>query len=142
MGRRTSRELSMKLLYQMEIQKDGIKEQIEGFISENNINGEDREFICELIDGVLKNKRDIDNLIEKNLKGWKIDRISKIDLSILRLAIHEILNRPDIPLSVSINEAIELAKKYSTEESGAFINGVLGKIAEHAPVTKREKRHS
>lgn len=142
MGRRTSRELSMKLLYQMEIQKDGIKEQIEDFISENNINGEDREFICELIDGVLKNKRDIDNLIEKNLKGWKIDRISKIDLSILRLAIHEILNRPDIPLSVSINEAIELAKKYSTEESGAFINGVLGKIAEHAPVTKREKRHS
>ena len=142
MGRRTSRELSMKLLYQMEIQKDGIKEQIEGFISENNINGEDREFICELIDGVLKNKRDIDNLIEKNLKGWNIDRISKIDLSILRLAIHEILNRPDIPLSVSINEAIELAKKYSTEESGAFINGVLGKIAEHAPVTKREKRHS
>lgn len=139
MGRRTSRELAMKLLYQIEIQKDEVEEQIEDFISENNIDGDDREFICELVGGALKNKPDIDNLIENNLRGWKLERISKVDLSILRLAIYEILNRMDIPLNVSINEAIELAKKYSTEESGAFINGILGKIAaENAAARKKE----
>ena len=80
-------------------------------------------------------------ILSKNLKDGRLTGYRNRPFD-TETAIHEILNRLDIPLSVSINEAIELAKKYSTEESGAFINGVLGKIAEHAPVTKREKRHS
>ena len=78
--------------------------------------------------GVLNNKEKIDNLIEKHAIGWKLNRISRVDLSILRVSIYEILFRDDIPYNVSVNEAIELAKKYSTNEAGSFINGILSKV--------------
>lgn len=129
MGRRASREIAMKLLYQLEIQKDDRMEQIKSVLDENNITGKDRQYILDVLEGVEKNLAYIDRLIEKHSKGWKINRISKVDLSILRLSIFEISFRDDIPVSVSINEAVELAKKYSGEDAGAFINGILGKIS-------------
>ena len=128
MGRRASREIAMKLLYQLEIQKNDRDDQVKMSLEENILSENDSKYISDIIDGVQKNLSYIDKLIEKHSKGWKINRLSKVDLSILRLSIYEISYREDIPHNVSINEAVELAKKYSGEEAGAFINGILGKV--------------
>lgn len=133
MSRRTAREAAFKLLFQMEIQKDDPKKQIEFFLEQgdfddNDVDDNDKEFILDVIKGTISDLSEIDKSIEVYLKGWKINRISKVDLAILRLAIYEILNRDDIPTNVSVNEAVEIAKKYSGEESGSFINGILGKF--------------
>ena len=128
MGRRASRELAMKLLYQTEIQKSNRKEQIERALTENKLTSKDKAYVSEILEGVFDNTEFIDRLIEKYSKGWKINRLSKVDLSILRLSIFEIHYMEDIPVSVSVNEAVELAKKYSGDEMAPFINGILGKL--------------
>jgi N utilization substance protein B len=129
MGRRASREIAMKLLYQLEIQKDSRDEQVEFTLEKYNLDVKNRNYINDIVKGVFDNIEYIDKNIEKHAKGWKLSRLSKVDLSILRLSTYEICFRKDIPFNVSINEAVELAKSYSNEESGAFINGILGKIA-------------
>jgi len=128
MGRRTARELAFKLLFQMELQKSDIDEQIEVFFEENEAEEKQKKYIIDVVRGTRKEIAEIDKRVGKYLKGWKLGRLSKTDLSILRLAVYEILNRDDIPQNVSINEAVELAKTYGSEESAAFINGVLGQI--------------
>jgi len=129
MGRRASREIAMKLIYQLEIQKDSREEQINNTLEQYDLNENDREYILDVVKGVFKNQEEIDGTIEKFSKGWKLSRISKVDLAILRLAIYEMCHRDDIPFTVAINEAVELAKNYSGEESGSFINGILGKLS-------------
>lgn len=129
MGRRASRETAMKLLYQLELQRDDKDEQINYVLEENALMENDKNYLLDVIEGVHKNLELIDKTIEKYSKGWKINRISKVDLSILRLSIYEISFRADIPFNVSINEAVELAKRYSNEDAGAFVNGILGKVA-------------
>lgn len=138
MNRRKSRELSMKLLYQMCVNKeeyqdviDNLKESIECDLkTEEDIDLQDidMDYITRIIKGVDGNKEIIDIELEKYLVNWKISRISKIDLTIMRICTYEIMFESDIPDNVSINEALELAKKYSDEKSAAFINGVLDKI--------------
>lgn len=128
MGRRASREAAMKLLYQLEIQKSDRSEQIDMALEDENFTDNDKKYIRNIIDGVNEKVALIDSIIEKNSMGWKITRLSKIDLSVLRIGIYEILYREDIPFSVSVNEAVELAKKYSGEDAGAFINGLLAKV--------------
>lgn len=128
MGRRASRELAMKLLYQLEVQKGNREEQINRFFEENSFSEKDKKYISDVIEGVCANQAFIDTLIETHSKGWKLNRISKVDLSIIRLGIYEICYRDDIPVSVSINEAVELAKTYSSEDAGSFVNGILSKI--------------
>lgn len=130
MGRRAAREMAMKLLYQMEIQKDDIEAQIRIFFEQNPVPENDSEYIKDIVFGVFRNSKHISDTIEKHSRGWKITRISKIDLSILRLSIYEICFRVDIPFSVSVNEAVELAKKYSSEEAGSFINGILSRLSD------------
>jgi len=138
MNRRKSRELAMKLLYQMSISKEnykdvilGLEESIEkGASDEEGIDLKDIDmgYINRVLQGVEENKDIIDREIEKYLLNWKISRLSKIDLTIMRISVYEVLFEVDIPNSVSINEAIELGKKYSDEKSAAFINGVMDKI--------------
>ena len=130
MGRRAAREIALKLLYQLEIQKDNREEQIEFVLDESTLGKNDKQYITSIIDGVFSNVAHIDGIIEKYSKGWKLGRLSKVDLSILRLSIFEIGFRDDIPFSVSVNEAVELAKRYSSEEAGSFVNGILSKLAE------------
>ena len=84
------------------------------------------------------NQEYIDNMIEVHSKGWKIGRISKVDLSIMRLSIYEICFRNDIPLNVSVNEAVELAKKYSNEDAGSFVNGILSKVSTRRSMPKQK----
>jgi len=129
MGRRASREAAMKLLYQLEIQKSDRSEQIDMALEDENLTDNDKKYIRGIIDGVNEKIVLIDSIIEKKSLGWKISRLSKIDLSILRVGIYEILYRDDIPYSVTVNEAVELAKRYSNEEAGAYVNGLLAKVS-------------
>ena len=132
MNRTLMRENAFRLLYSLEVQKNkdlNILEQIDLYFESNKItDGEAIEYIKDVITGVEKNKVEINNLIEQNLKSnWKMERRSKIDLSLLELAIYEIKYK-DIPYKVAINEAVELAKKYGEDSSKTFVNGILASI--------------
>lgn len=134
MDRSCIRELAFKLVYSIEIQKtEDIAEAIDLYIEANEITSNSaKEYIQDAINGIEKNKKSIDEMIEKNLKQeWKLERISKIDLSILRLAIYEILYK-EIPYKVAINEAVELAKKYGEETSKKFVNGILASVVKES----------
>ncbi|SHJ65489.1 transcription antitermination factor NusB [Tepidibacter formicigenes] len=128
MSRKISRELAMKLFYQIEMTKDYTIERVEDFIEENSHENFDKDYILNVGSKFIENKDEVDEFITKYSKGWKLDRIAKVDLSIIRLAIVELIYREDIPFKVSINEAVELAKKYANEDSSSFINGVLGSV--------------
>ncbi|MDV4152164.1 transcription antitermination factor NusB [Clostridium sp. AL.422] len=129
MNRKRSREIAMELLFGMTLSKNTLEETIETFVEdyEMKLNTIDLDYIKEILIKVEENKVEIDNKIEESLNNWKLDRISKVNLSILRLAIGEMLYIEDIPEKVAINEAIEMTKKYSDEKSVSFINGVLDK---------------
>lgn len=130
MNRTAIREQAFKLLYSLEIQKqDNLKEAIELFIENNEITDvAAKEYINDAILGIQKNEEKIISQIEKNLKkDWKIERVSKIDLVILKLAIYEIQYK-ELPFKVVINEAVELAKKYGEDSSKNFVNGILASI--------------
>lgn len=130
MSRKSAREEVMKLVYQMIMNKSSSEETLQNFYEnqENELSLEDRDYITSCITGIQENIEKIDKYIEEYSKGWKINRISKVDLAIMRLSIYEMMERQDVPNAVSINEAIELAKKYSGEKSSVYINGVLGNI--------------
>ncbi len=130
MNRTAIREKAFKLIYSLEIQKyESLQEQINLYFESENIeNVEAKEYIEDAVLGIEKNKAKIIELIQKNLKSdWKIERISKIDLAILKLAIYEIKYK-EIPFKVVINEAVELAKKYGEDSSKNFVNGILASI--------------
>ena len=130
MNRSTMREEAFKVIYSLEIQKEtDKKEQIGLYIESNHIESEEaKKYIEDAILGIEKNIEEIDNLIKINLReNWKIERISKIDLSILRLAIYEIKYK-EIPYKVAINEVVKLAKKYGEDTSKNFVNGILASI--------------
>ena len=130
MERTQIREQAFKLIYSLEIQKvEDLKEAIDLYMEANEITSQKAiEYIEDAILGIDKNKKEIDDQIEKNLKqDWKIERISKIDLSILRLAIYEIKCK-EVPFKVAINEAVELAKKYGEDSSKKFVNGILASV--------------
>ena len=130
MKRSAIRELTFRLIYSLEIQKtEDLEEQIELYLECNEVeDNEAKEYIKDAIIGINENINEIQGLIEKNLKAdWKIDRISKIDLSLLKLAIYEIKYK-NIPYKVAIKESLELAKKYGEETSKNFINGILASV--------------
>lgn len=130
MNRSDMREHAFKLIYSLEIQKvDNIQEQVDLYFESNNIKDEEaKKYITDAILGIEKNKAEILSDIEKNLKKeWKLNRISKMDLSVLKLAIYEI-KFSEVPYKVSINEAVELAKKYGEDKSKKFVNGILASI--------------
>ncbi len=130
MSRKRARKEVMFSIYQMdindkydyEIQKEFLKEKI------NDIH--ELHYVKKIIGFFLENKEIIDDHIVKSLKKWNIDRLPKVDLAILRLAITEFFYFPDIPIEVSLNEAIEMAKEYSDKDSSKFINGVLAGVIE------------
>ncbi|HDK7174106.1 TPA: transcription antitermination factor NusB [Clostridium botulinum] len=142
MNRRKSREVAMRLLFQTTLNEENLEEALENLKdvreSEESAKEKDYEsvdlkdvdidYVKRIIKGIEKNKEEIDEKIKGNLKNWKIERLSKVDLSILRLCTYELKFEEDIPSKVSVNEAIELAKKYSGEKAATFINGVLGKM--------------
>ena len=129
MNRSLSRELVFKLLYELEVQKENQLEQIDLYIENNEIKDKKTiEYLKEIVNGIKENREIIESLISKNLKkDWSIDRISKVNIDILKLEIYEI-KFMDLPYKVGINEAVELAKKYGDDGSKQFVNGVLASI--------------
>lgn len=126
MGRKAAREGAMRLLFQMEVNEDYSDEAKSLFLENFEYDEMETKYIDEAHISIMKNIETIDKYIEENLEGWSIYRLAKVDLAVLRIAIYEILFRKDIPIEVSINEAIEIVKKYSNYDSFKFINGVLG----------------
>lgn len=130
MNRKLSREKTMELLFSMTLSKESVEEVVETFIDnyESNLKEIDLTYLKQTLAGVENNKEAIDEVISSNLHNWKIDRISKINLTILRLASYELLYNEEVPKNVAINEALELTRRYSDEKSVSFVNGVLDKI--------------
>lgn len=153
MNRKKTRDLGMRLLFEMMIKKENYLEVLtnlkevtkkDEFVSDlidadENSKEKDPEnwdleeidiqYLTRTLKGIEENEKELDKTIEKHLKKWKLDRLAKVDLAILRLSTYEILFDEDIPVNVSINEGVELAKKYSEDKSPAFINAVLDNIS-------------
>ena len=133
--RKRAREAAMSLLYSIEYNRSDIAYQIESFMADKELaefSAEAKDFILEIANGVVENFGNIDPLIEQHARGWSFNRIAGIDIAVLRLCIYEIFYREDIPANVSINEAVNMAKKYGHDESGTFVNGILGSIYREA----------
>ena len=130
MNRVKSREYLLQLAYQMEITSETALETFNSFMENEDISKDDLDlaYIKSGLLGIEENKEKLDSLIESQLVKCKLNRISKVNLSILRISTYEILFAEDVPGKVSINEAIELCKKYSDNKSVSFINGVLDKV--------------
>ncbi len=129
MTRKEARELLMQLLYQMELLDDHSEETKDAYLEKNFSEKGHRDYAAELLNLVLTKKDYVDAKINENSNKWNTSRMPKVDVAILRLAVVELLYMDDIPDAVAINEAVDMAKKYGTDESKAFINGILGKIA-------------
>lgn len=132
MTRRELREQVFQLLFRVEFnERDEMPEQVRLFFEGEEALASEKEqlIITQKYDMILEKLSQIDGMIDQKAQGWKVSRMGKVDLAILRLAVYEISFDEEIPTSVAINEAVELAKKYGQEESGKFVNGVLAKFA-------------
>jgi len=127
-NRRKSRELAMQALFYMDMSQNDSDELLEHFCLNFATSKKARPFFLKLVKGVIQARPEIDSIIETFSDNWKINRMSCVDRNIMRVAVYELLYCQDIPSKVSINEAIDVGKKFGTEESGAFINGILDSI--------------
>jgi N utilization substance protein B len=130
-GTRTrARECALQALYQLDLSGGDPRDALRLILAHfEEADKETEQFADELVRGVQSERRAIDELIQKSSTNWKLDRMARVDRNILRLAVYEILRRADVPLRVTLNEAVELGKKFGSEESSAFVNGVLDRIA-------------
>jgi N utilization substance protein B len=138
-ARRTkSRERALQALYQIDVASTDLEEALARFWrSFEPVEREVRQTAEALVRGVAAHRRQIDEAIEAVSVNWRLDRMAKVDRNVLRLAVHELLHRPEVPVKVVIDEAIELGKKFGSESSGAFVNGVLDRIAAGLPAARR-----
>lgn len=131
MSRRELREQIFKLLFRIEFNsKEEMQEQTEFFFEEeeNQADAGDTAYIIRKLNGILEKLSEIDRVLNEKVQGWNTERMGKVDLTILRLAVYEILFDDTIPVGVAINEAVELAKKFGQDSSSSFVNGVLAKF--------------
>jgi transcription antitermination protein NusB len=137
-SRRTrARERALQALYQIDVAAEGIDDALARFWkSFEPVEREVMDLAETLVRGVAKHRRAIDDRIEAVSTNWRLDRMAKVDRNVLRVAVYELLET-DVPVKVAINEAIELGKKFGSESSGAFVNGVLDKIAAGLPGERR-----
>ncbi len=127
-NRRKSRELAMQALFYIDMSQNDSNDLLELFCVNFSPSKKARPFFLKLVNGVVQEKSEIDSIIEKFSDNWKISRMSCVDRNIIRIAVYELLYCQDIPPKVSINEAIDVGKKFGTELSGAFINGILDSV--------------
>ncbi len=135
-NRRKSRELAMQALFYIDMNQDDSNELLQRFCVNFNPSKKARPFFLKLVSGVIQAKSEIDSIIVSFSDNWKISRMSCVDRNIIRIAVYELFYCQDIPPKVSINEAIDVGKKFGTEVSGAFINGILDGI--HMALKKKE----
>ena len=126
--RRDGRETAVQFLFSKDITKESNLEDLDIFFSLSTARSGAKKFAKELLQGILDQKENIDQIITANVDNFEINRLSAVDRNVLRLAIYEMRYRSDVPTAVCINEAIEISKRFGTEDSGRFVNGVLDKI--------------
>lgn len=127
--RKDTRKNAMELMFQMEIQNDFSDEAIEKFQELNSLTVKQRDYMSLLFRNIEERLEKVDTIIEENAENWRIQRLAKVDLSILRIALIEMFYVEEVPIAVAINEAVSLAKIYGSDNSAKFINGILGTVA-------------
>jgi N utilization substance protein B len=135
MKRSLAREQAFILIFEKSFRDEDVTEIIEAAVLARQL--EENTFMRELATGTFEHLEEIDSLIEKHCIGWKKERISRVALAILRLCCFELVYRSDIPVGVSIDQAVELAKKFATEEDASYINGVLGSVSRKEDLKKQ-----
>lgn len=148
MKRRVAREIVVQSLYQMEMNNVNSEEAVAMLLNEAAEENETdrvirnegplKSYVLELVNGTWTEKSAIDDILSHYLKGWQVSRLSRVDRQILRLAAYELVYREDAPAKVVVNEAIELAKHFGTDDSGKFVNGVLGNMIRELDKLKGE----
>ncbi len=137
--RRKGRELALQALYQLDVCGDDPAGALRLFWEHCDAAADARTFGRTLVDGVLDERLRIDELISRSSSNWRVDRLSHVDRNILRVATYELLCRRDVPASVAIDEAIEIAKRFGSDESPTFVNGVLDAIAAAVGAKERQR---
>lgn len=132
-SRRKAREGALQALFQIELGKSKLSDAIEATVLDTGVSHDLAEYMDRLVRGVYTNRLDLDPFLNRFLKDYDIDRLAAVDRNVLRIATYELLHVPEMPPAVTINEAIEISKKYSTAESGKFVNGVLGRMLRDTP---------
>lgn len=140
MSRRLARETALQVLFQRDLTKEPliIAEQVQRWAEEFVVPEASKDFALELVEGTIAHQEEIDQTIASFAQEWTIDRMAKVDRNVMRLAAYEILFRSDIPGRVSLNEGIELAKRFGGEESAKFVNGILDRIIDSAKKAERK----
>ena len=134
MGKRhQARELALKVLFQLEGTGDEVDDVLSYHASENGAGEEIANFARQLVDGVIANQVKLDSILSEASEHWKLDQMAKVDRIILRIAVYEIAIDRRVPTKAAINESIELAKTFSGDEAGRFVNGILGRVAAGTP---------
>jgi len=123
--RRSAREWAVQFLFQNDFNPVDIERALPEFWNDKNPDSKSKQFVEDLIRGVIANLRQIDGLMQSYAEHWEINRMNAVDRNVIRMALFEMLFRPDIPPVVSINEAVDIAKAFSSLESGKFVNGIL-----------------
>ncbi len=128
MSRREARVAAFELLYQLGFRNEPLEEQKKMYLEVHPLEDADVAYFDAIVDGVSKEQDELDAIYSKYLKDWKQSRLPKVDVVLLRIAVYEMLHIEDVPVNVSISEAVVLTKRYSSEESKGYINAVLGKV--------------
>jgi transcription antitermination protein NusB len=130
MGKRhQARELALKVLFQLESSSDDADEVLQYHATEGAATGDVANFAGRLVHGVIANREKLDAILSETSEHWKLDQMAKVDRIVLRIAVYEITIDKHVPTKAAINESIELAKTFSGEEAGRFVNGILGRVA-------------
>jgi len=127
--RHQARELALKVLFQLESSADDPEEALQYHASEGATTADVAKFAGELVRGVIANREKLDGILAETSENWKLEQMAKVDRIVLRIAVYEITIDRHVPTKAAINESIELAKTFSGEEAGRFVNGILGRVA-------------
>lgn len=136
LSRRKAREGALWALYSIDLGKASVTEAVEACIAESGLTHDLADYMEHLVRGVYSHRRDIDPFLTNYLNDYALDRLAAVDRNVLRMATYELMHVPEMPPAVTINEAIEIARKFSTAESGKFVNGVLGSMVLDSPKAK------
>lgn len=141
MSRRLAREKALQVLFQVDVGRTALALAWRQVLEGTRLEGESLEYARKLVDGTLAHLAEIDRLIEEHSWEWRLERMGNVDRNILRLGVYELLYCPDVPPSVAINEAIELAKIYHDEDAGRFVNGILDAVHKARQAGAQENPH-
>ncbi|MBM3457344.1 MAG: transcription antitermination factor NusB [Armatimonadetes bacterium] len=131
--RRTARELILRILYQIEVGRIPTEDVLQTVAAEVRPPEEDWGYAQEIVRGVAETSGALDQIIEDLAQGWRLERLAKVDKSVLRMALYELQHHPELPVSMVVNDAVEIARKYSMDESPRFVNGILGSFLRRPP---------